>query len=334
MVNESAVSVVIDDRIRLISAVLSATNFPAKAQDRKRHHAHAHARATMKYLTDHGFTGHPAVQGMQNLLDQGAPLEALYTLAMHCSWPDMQIDVLPRWAPPNFNRLLKQFYEDTKLADYWQNASAAWDSARIQSVNVFANAQFKAFLKPFLGEISENLMFMPNICYPADHEVGISANGQLIAITPPPQAWGDSPPWPYDDESMLTHSYRAALGQYARQLLVTYLRNNAEKVAEATRKELPVNDQFKAKHATWEEQFIALFIAAAVAMYLEDYVSESEARAYMMLEKKAHGMTILPGTISVLRRYLQEHGNKFESLADFLLVFPAQLRVAKKIVTM
>ena len=63
--------------------------------------------------------------------------------------------------------------------------------------------------------------------------------------------------------------------------------------------ELPVSDQFRALHPTWEEQFISLFVAAAVAMYLEDYVSESEAKAYVLLERKARGMQILPGTVSV-----------------------------------
>jgi len=42
----------------------------------------------------------------------------------------------------------------------------------------------------------------------------------------------------------------------------------------------------------------------------------------------------LPGTVSVMRRYLQEvGGGKYRNLAEFLPVFPKQLRVARKIVT-
>ena len=67
---------------------------------------------------------------------------------------------------------------------------------------------------------------------------------------------------------------------------------------------------------------------------LEDYVSEAEAKAYILMERKVRGMTILPGTVSVLRRYMQELGNKYESLIDFLPIFPRQLRIAKKIVTL
>ena len=125
-----------------------------------------------------------------------------------------------------------------------------------------------------------------------------------------------------------------ALTQYGRLLLTSYLRSNSDKLAEAQKTELPVGDQFAALHPTWEDQFISLFVAAAVAMYLEDYVSDAEAKAYLLMEKRARGMTILPGTVSVLRRYLQELGNKYENLLDFLPIFPKQLRIAKKIVTL
>jgi hypothetical protein len=182
--------------------------------------------------------------------------------------------------------------------------------------------------------VREAFVFMPNISYPTDQEVGVRLAKELVCVAPPPMAWGDSPPWPFDEETLLTHSYRAALTQYARFLLSSYLRASPDRLAEAQKTELPVGDQFRALHPTWEDQFISLFVAAAVAMYLEDFVSEAEAKAYVLMEHKARGMTILPGTVSVLRRYLQELGNKYETLLDFLPIFPKQLRIAKKIVTL
>lgn len=328
------VKVKIDDRVRLTAAVLSITDFPEKAQQRKRYLAHAHARLTSKYLADRGMRSHPAVQSLQAMLDQGAPLEALFALVMHMGWPGLEVTMLPRWVPEGWNKQLWDFYQRAELSAFLSGETRVWEQACEQADNVFASVQFKTFLRPFLGDISESLIFMPNICYPADREVGIRVTDQLIAITEPPQAWGDSPPWPYDEAAMLTHSLRAALTQYARLLLLAYLRANAEKMAEVSSKELPISDQFKAMYPTWEEQFITLFVAAAVAMYLEDHVDPREAKAYILLEKKARGMQILPGTVSVLRRYLQEYGNKYHSLLDFLPVFPVQLRVAKKIMTL
>jgi len=34
----------------------------------------------------------------------------------------------------------------------------------------------------------------------------------------------------------------------------------------------------------------------------------------------------------VMRRYMQEVGNRYDNLSEFLPIFPSQLRVAKKIV--
>jgi hypothetical protein len=46
-------------------------------------------------------------------------------------------------------------------------------------------------------------------------------------------------------------------------------------------------------------------------------------------------MHILPGMISVLRRYLSERENgRYNSLLDFMPIFPKQLRIANRIVTL
>jgi len=327
------VSVRIDDRIRLVSAVLAATDWPDKAHQRKPHGTHAHARATRKFLADH--KNHEAVQAMQGLLNQGAPLEAMFTLVAHLSWPELEMNPIPRWVPAGWNRQLRDFYTKSDLAKWWQDEQEAWDKAVKEAKHAFEGIAFKPFLKPFLGGIEETFVFMPSISYPTDQEIGIRHEKEILVITPPPLAWGDSPPWPFDEDTQLVHSYRAALTQIGRILLITYLRAHADKVAEASKIEMPVGDQFQATHPTWEEQFTALFVAGAVALYLEDYVNQAEANAYVLMERKVRGMTILPGVISVMRRYLSELENgRYTGLVDFLPVFPRQLRVAKKIVTL
>jgi hypothetical protein len=332
MSEKSDVIVRLDDRLRLMSAVLAATDFPEKAQKLKPHGTHAHARATTKYLSQ--FDQHPAVQATQNLLDQNTPLEALFALVMLMDWPTMALPQLPPWSPPNYNLLLKDFYDTTELGTWWGREHDVWEKALEQARNVFKGIAFKPFLKPFLGQIEQELVFIPNISYPTDYDVGFQIGEDLVCIAPPPLAWGDSPPWPYDEATMMTYSYRAAMMVFGRVLLTSYLRTHTDKLSEIVTNELPVSDQFRAQYPSWEDQFSALFLSAAVAMYLEAHVDEKEYRAYMLMEKKARGMAMLPGTVSVLRRYLQEVGNnKYSNLIEFLPIFPRQLRVARKIVT-
>ncbi|MCB9456189.1 MAG: hypothetical protein H6671_09395 [Anaerolineaceae bacterium] len=331
MSNLQDVTVKLFDPIRLMSAVLAATDWPLKSQERQPHGTHAHARATRKFLEN--FTGHPAVQGMQSLLDQGAPLEAVYTLILHLPWPELETESLPRWVPPKWNEHLHDFYQVTNLPKLWKDEGALWKSSLTESQKMFNGVGFKKFLLPFLGEISEDLIFVPNISYPSDQEIGVRIGNQLLCIAPPRLAWGDSPPWPFDEDP--THIYRAALSQYGRMLLMAYLREHSDKITEVAEIPLPVSDQFRSRYPTWQEQFVALFVAAAVALYLEDAVSAAEANAYVLMERKAHGMVILPGMTSVLRRYLSElESGRYTNLLDFLPVFPKQLRVAKKIVSL
>jgi hypothetical protein len=314
-----------------MSAVMAATDWPEKAQERQPHGTHAHSRATRKYLD--AFKSHEAVQGMQSLLNQGAPLEAMFTFAVQLSWPSLEIAELPRWVPPNWNIHLRDFYEKTNLAKWWKDEEVVWKNSVTESEKIFKGISFKPFLKPFLGDISEKLVFIPNISFPTDHEVGVRHNQELWCIAPPRLAWGDSPPWPFDEDP--GHVYRAALGQYGRILMLAYLRANADKIASVTETPLPVSDQFRARYPTWQEQFTNLFVAASCALYLEKTISKAEANAYVLMERKTNGMVILPGMVSVLRRYQNEmETGRYKDLLDFLPVFPKQLRVANKIVAL
>lgn len=335
MQNETAsdVKVHLDDRIRLMSAVLAATDHPEKSQQLKPHGTHAHARATRKYLSDHG--SHPAAKTAQGLLDKGAPLEALFTLALMLRWPSLELEgQLPGWVPPPWIGQIRDFYAATEMESWWGKEKVVWDKALREARAVMKGVIFKDMLHPYFGDVKEDFEFIPNISYPTDHELGLRFGNQLICIAPPPMAWGDSPPWPYDEETMMMHSYRSALAQYGRILLLSYLRQYPDKVQEAAKTNLPVNDQFRAQFPSWEDQFTELFVTALVAMYLEQYVNEAEYKSFVLMERKVRGMNILPGTVSVMRRYLQERGNKYDTLIDFLPLFPKQLRVAKRIVTL
>lgn len=325
------VHVRLDERIRLMSALLAATDWPDRAQARKPHGCHPHARATRKHLSAH--TGHPAVATLQGLLEKGMPLEALFTLAATLSWPDLTPARLPAWAPPQWPDQLRDFRASAGLERWYLNEAPAWRKSVSEASSVLADARFRTFLQPFFGSIDEQFVFVPNIGYPADVEVGVRAARELIAIIPPRLAWGDSPPWPYQDDPVYLH--RAALARYSLLLLAPYLRKHAERLADAEKVALPVPEAFASTHRTWQAQFTSLFTSGLIAIYLEDHVSQAEARAYTLIERKAFGVALLPSIVSVLRYYLDGvAAGRYSELADFLPLFPKQVRVAKRIVSL
>jgi hypothetical protein len=178
--------------------------------------------------------------------------------------------------------------------------------------------------------VIEQLVFMPNVSYPSARSVGVRVGGELVSLTPPRIAWGDNPPWPFDEDP--GHLYAHALSDYARLLMLSYLRQNADKVAVVAQKPLPVGDDFKQSYPTWGDQFTELFVVGAVALFLEEAISLQEAKSYILIQDKAKGLKILPGVVSVLRRYLSEYSDgKYETFINYLPNFPGHLRVAKSI---
>ena len=174
---------------------------------------------------------------------------------------------------------------------------------------------------------------MPNISYPSDCEVGIRLDGELFCVVPPRIAWGDNEPWPFDEDP--AHIFRGMLSVYGRLLMVSYLRQKAAEVAPLASKPLPVEDSFKETHPTWSDQFTELFVSGAVAIFLEKTINPQEAKAYILMENKVHGVTILPSVVSVLKRYLSEHNEgRFAQLSDFLPTFGKHLRVAKRVISL
>ena len=324
------VTVRLDDRVRLISAVLAATNYPDKSQERRKHGTHAHARATRKWLID--FTSHPAVHAAQVLLDHNMPLNALFSYALRLSFPALEADLpQPRWIPPRWHEHLRHFYEQTRLAEWWASEAPHWQTAVRHLRETFASVDLHAFLEPFVGRVAESLTFMPNICYPSDQTLGLQVGGELIVIMPPPIAWGDSAPWPYKDDPAL--AYRSALAEYGALLMSAYLQQHADVVATISDRPLPiVEERYAARYPSWHRQFIGIFVASITALFLEDSVSALEAKSFTQYMQKVEHLAGLPTAVSVMRRYLEDyHNGRYTSFAEFMPKLPSLLKVGKTI---
>jgi hypothetical protein len=322
------VTVKVDDRVRLLSALLAVTTFPEQAQQRRPHGTHLHARATSKQLA--AWREHPAALALQALLDKGAPLEALFTLILTARFPDLIFERAPAWMPDNWGDKLRDFYAAANLAQWWKDEDAAWVKARADAAGVLENATFKPILRLFVGDVQENFVFMPNISYPTDHELGLRIGRDLICIAPPRLAWGDSAPWSYNEDP--AYIYRVALGQYGRLAYNAYLRAHPDIAQKAAQKPFKLNPEFVAQHPKWDDQFGTLFIAAMVALLLEEHISKAEADAHVLMERKTNHMIALPAMITVLKRQIDARKtDDASSLLDSLPVLASQLHVTMKI---
>ncbi len=329
--NQRRAEVRIDNRVRLLSAVLAVSRWPEEEQARKPHGTHAHARGTRKALGD--YMEHPAIRTLQTLLDRGAPLEALYTYIMTLPWPGLESARPPAWVPAGWHKQLWHLYQVSNLAAWWEEEQHSWSEARSTAENVLKDIDFHTFLETFIGPVHQKLAFVPNISYPTDTEIGVRVHGELCCIVPPRIAWGDNPPWPFDEDP--AHVYRAALTQYGRLLVLGYLSQYPDDVKKISSQKLPINAQFASKYPTFNERFVALFMVGAVGVFLEQSLGESEAKAYVLMQKRVEGLEVLPGMVSVLHRYLDgRKAGRWRELRGYLPHFSKHLRVAKRVTTL
>jgi hypothetical protein len=317
----------IDERARLLSAALAATNHPELAQTRKKHGTHLHARGTRKLVQEH--QEHPAIQTLQALLDQGIPLSSLFGYVLRLTWPGLDdVEYKPGWVPTDWNSQLADFYQHSKLVSWWTEENDNWYTPVEQLQEIFNKVKLHEYLEQFVGLFSDSLVLMPNISYPTDHTVGCRVGGELIALMPPPIAWGDSAPWPYKDDPGL--AYRAAISEFGSMLMSAYLSRHVTAVNAAATKALPIDQKYKDAHPTWQDQFLGLFKAAVTALFLEDAINPLEARSFVQYMQRVENLHVLPGAISVFRRYLDERkAGKYTEFIDYLPNIPKYLRVMK-----
>lgn len=322
----SDVIVKVDDRVRLLSTLLAATRFPDDEWQRNPHGSHLHARATRKRLAD--YDGQAAALSLQAQLDGQTPLDALFAAILTLKLPDFRFSGNDHFSDV-FAEELQAFFNNADLQAWW-DSEPDWQQSASDMNRLLEGMALKSFFHPFFGDIPETLVLMPNILYPSDQEITLRFEDQLIVIVPPRVAWGESPPWPYGEDP--AHVYRAAIQNFGALLMREYLQNHSSKLAEVSQTPLPLNETLLTLFPTWEAQFTNIFCAAAVALYLEDHVSAREANAFALMERKTRGIDILPAAISVLRRYRSDLAlGKYRELADFLPVFPKQLKLATRI---
>jgi len=279
----SAFNITIDERMRLVTAVLAASDWPDEEQKQQPHAVHSQAKQLRQFVQP--FRSHPAVNGVNEALLNGVELEELFSAALRSTWPDFAPTTeLPHLLKINeWVHSLADFARETSIMTlFWPKHTAVWQEALSDLKKILAGDQLLSVLGQLHdGEIETAVTLMPNLVYPALTPVVATTDDALLLLLPPPKAVGESPPWPYDEGPGWVVA--TVCRQLIPYLLVTEL-------AQMNRR----------------EQRLALHAAAAFC--LDQLMDESEAQAYLLRTKKAHDMLELPALFAKLQAEI-ESGN-------------------------
>ncbi len=320
------VQVIVENRIRLAAALLSLTSWPDLEQERHPHGVHTHAKATRQQLD--GLEDHRAVRGIQALLDEGRTLVDIFAYLAQLDWLSVQTGALnPKRTPA---RDLHDFVKQSQIVMLWEKDGQDWNTAVREASNAVKGKTPSALLTQFFGAFDGELQLHPNLCYPSEQTIAFRRDDQIIGVCPPRVAWGDNPPWPYDDDPVATNQDMFA--GFTRVLLKEHLAAHIETLIPLKQRyQLPLPDSFKKNYPDWYKQFSILVTSGMTALYTEQAFGDMQAKAYVLMTKKAHGLTTLPQVLYELRLYQEQaSAGQVKIFGDYLPTFLERLQPAVK----
>jgi hypothetical protein len=277
----SELKVTVDNRVRLVAAALSASDWVEKEQELAgRHAVHPHAKQTRHYLAD--FADHPLITHLNQIIAEDGDLSHLFSVAARCSWP--MFDVLEPLPEPHADGLLAgelaDFYVDTAIAAFfWSEHAAAWQEAERDLRAIFHNNLLAEFIGQLRGHpLEQSLVVTPNLLYPVRRSLVATTQSAYYLILSLPPAWGESAPWPFRDgvDWTLSEACRTVCEVVLAETL-TYLDENQR----------------------------ALLLHAAATLFLERAIGEPAALSYLVQTKKAQKLPQLPVIVENLREQLR-----------------------------
>ncbi len=274
--------VAIDNRARLVGAVLAASDWPVREQARRPHAVHRVARQTRQFVQP--YVDHPAVATVRSHLSTGRPVAALYRAALSCRWPDFEpLGPLPAaLAGTDWPEQLLDYYTDSAIAAFlWDEQTEIWDWARQDLAAALASrpgAGLADLLGRWRGRPWERpLQIMPNLLYPALEPQALRAPGAWHLLVPPPPAWGESAPWSYQEAGDWS------LAVTCQTLTTALLQHERPELSPAR---------------------LALGSRAITTLFLEQALDPGAGQAYELQSSREEDLPGLPALVERLRAHL------------------------------
>jgi len=277
------IQVTVDERLRLVTAVLAASDWPEIEQKERAHAVHPHAKQ-MRHAVQ-VYSSHPAVYSVNEALLNGVSLDDLFSAALRCTWPDFTpIEQLPRILQVEvWVQNLAAFVKETAIVDtFWPEHQSVWAESTNELAAIFKESPLSDFLAQLPGHpVEKAIVIMPTLVYPALKAVLAASEKSLTLMLPPPIAVGESPPWPYHEDPGWV------VAKTCERLLFYLL---APRLGPLTQPEKET------------------IVRAAITLCLERSVDEFEARAYLLRSKKAFNLPQLPQMVEKIRELLPKGG--------------------------
>lgn len=303
----STLTVVTDPRLRNLSALLAATDWPDSEQRPLPRGVHPHAAMLRKQVSP--YRAHAAARYLQGALETEGALPAIVARVLN--------------AEAEITGHLRAFVGAAALGAFWSEHEPSWAQAVNEVEAHVRPLNFESFLGELFDSLPTELIIHPNIAYPTTVSFGVLVNDKAYSIMPPRKAVGESKPWPFGDDR--DYVARLAIHDFVQAQLVDLLNRQPKLIPVGENDDL-LPEAFRAEFPTWNKQVVELFAYAAQSIYL-NRLEDGAGDAFAVFERRTRKLAILPNVVDEITNYIAGKGlsSRYASLEHYLPHFADQV---------
>lgn len=270
-----------DDRLRLAGTLLAAGDWLDRENGAKAYKPHRVAEYAYKFFAP--YRAHPAVEGVQVLSSTQVGLKRLFQQAWTGKWAGSLAD----W--------VSDFYDNVRPDRFWADTATDWEQAENDSREVLSKVSLVPFINDLFGPQTRQFVFVPNLLFPGLQTMAASSTKEVGLCSPPPKAWGTSPPWRYSERpdevlAVASESYARFLFEEGLPFEYYYLKPRAE-----------------------------IFALSAAVLFLRQTEGEAAGDQFMVMEKRTRGFTKLTSVVAMVETILESRRNgEFNNFAEYI----------------
>jgi hypothetical protein len=322
-----------DNRIRLISSALLFTPF---IDENSQWTSHALKDKTLEYLRP--YVSHPCLQLSREIArEHWMSAFMCYAVLLdddpHSLTPRAQpfgydmAGCLAAFRCHEYPALLRRFYRDSNIADFWNETAADWEAILGDCRRLVAQGRIEPFLDQFFGDLPVEMRLVPNPLLPASFGFGPNDGSRAYAIIGPPTAHATHgedisyTQWGNDFTDMAFHEFaHSYIGQAVALTNIV-----AETIDWDGR--MDYKGWFPEKYVGWECRFQEIAVRAVTALYREYVSGPNEAQAIIQREVREFGITLIEPLHRCFANYFAaRHDGDCVGILEFLSKLPGLLQ--------
>jgi hypothetical protein len=360
------ITVNVDDRIRLVSAILALTVGNTEIQDWA--YPHPLRLATQKFLEP--FKSHTCTLMFDEIcrrIPPGMPPgDIFYKVAILLTQPpriEWDIDayhskgfrqeleelygtvlqekpyqtLILSFLEPILKGLeklpfqLSDFFEISKISEFWLKHHRWWKEAVQQCSEIVSSWRISQRLRDFYRDTGGDLLLVPNLTDPPSDCFGPTRRSRKYAILGPPTVPINLEACDSDHQYGRKPQYlvNVTFYEFSHGFLKRHL-DEVPEVIERTEyltKRNNLKGWFPSAYPIWRVQFEEIFIRASTALFLAQRRGESEAEKFLEKQKEQHGIYVIDEFYERLWNYVEgKRDGKYTDLTEYLSFWSCSLR--------